>query len=44
VGGSHPPLPLLEFLIEHGARVRDTGAIVAAAKIGNVDAVEVLLA
>jgi ankyrin repeat protein len=30
-------------LIEHGARVRDTGAIVAAAKIGNVDAVEVLL-
>jgi ankyrin repeat protein len=42
VGGSHPPLALLELLTEHGARVRDTGAIVAAAKIGNVDAVEVL--
>ena len=43
VGGSHPSLPLLKLLIEHGARVRDTGAIVAAAKIGNVDAVEALL-
>jgi ankyrin repeat protein len=43
VGGSHPSLPLSDLLIEHGARVRDTSAIVAAAKIGNVDAVEVLL-
>jgi ankyrin repeat protein len=30
-------------LIEHGARVVDAGAIVAAAKIGNVGAVEVLV-
>jgi ankyrin repeat protein len=43
VGGSHPSVLLLELLIEYGARVRDTGAIIAAAKIGNVDAVEVLL-
>jgi ankyrin repeat protein len=43
LGGSHPSLPLLDLLIEHRARVRDTGAVVAAAKIENVDAVEVLL-